>query len=792
MRYLSFIIIIYSLVAWGQNSGGKSPHNQLSHDCSSCHKSENWIVDREAMKFDHNRETRFPLTGVHLQTDCKGCHTTLKFNEADSRCSSCHLDIHKGTTGKNCEDCHSTDSWNIKNIIEIHEKSRFPLIGVHKEADCSSCHTQYNRLYFDPIKTECISCHMEDYNSTKVPDHKKAGFSTECLDCHSINARGWSANNFNHDFFPLIGGHNNLSCYSCHSRDTFSGLVNDCYSCHKQDYEKVTSPNHLSNNFSRNCLDCHTIEKWSPANFDHNLTQFPLTGAHINKDCSSCHSSGYSSISTECISCHQTDYNLSANPPHQSLGIPTNCRECHITEPNWMPALFPIHNQFFPLTGRHALISNDCRTCHNGNYVNTPSTCYGCHQTDYTSTTNPNHVSAGFSKECETCHNSNGWVPSTFNHDAEYFPIYSGKHRSKWNSCSDCHTTQSNFSQFSCIDCHEHNKPEMDDEHRGISGYVYESSACFACHPRGEKEGGFNHSLTEFPLIGAHTGVNCSSCHTSGYAGTSKACIDCHTTAYNSAVNPNHRGIGLSTDCNSCHSSFAWIPSSFNHQTTAFILTGAHFNTDCSSCHTGITTGLSQECSSCHLADYQNAANPVHIGSVIPLSCEMCHTTNTGWAPASFPIHNNIYPLIGAHAAIASSCNSCHNGNYSNTPNDCYGCHSSDFNATINPRHLSTGFPTNCNLCHNQAGWVPSNFNHDGQYFPIYRGKHRNEWNTCSDCHTTQNNFTIFSCIHCHEHRESEMNKEHQGVQGYYWNSIACLSCHPDGEDRLMERIKSR
>jgi len=142
------------------------------------------------------------------------------------------------------------------------------------------------------------------------------------------------------------------------------------------------------------------------------------------------------------------------------------------------------------LVGAHALISSDCISCHNGDYNSTPNTCYGCHLTNYNNTTNPVHTSAGFNTECTTCHTQDTWTPSTFNHDGQYFPIYSGKHRGQWSLCSDCHTNSADFSVFSCIDCHEHNKTDTDDHHREVSGYSYLSSACYSCHPAGTAEGG--------------------------------------------------------------------------------------------------------------------------------------------------------------------------------------------------------------------------------------------------------------------------------------------------------------
>ena len=73
------------------------------------------------------------------------------------------------------------------------------------------------------------------------------------------------------------------------------------------------------------------------------------------------------------------------------------------------------------------------------------------------------------------------------NHDASFFPIYSGKHRGKWASCSTCHTVQNNFAQFSCFGCHPHSdQNETDNNHQGEPGYIYDSQACYNCHPQGE------------------------------------------------------------------------------------------------------------------------------------------------------------------------------------------------------------------------------------------------------------------------------------------------------------------
>ena len=47
----------------------------------------------------------------------------------------------------------------------------------------------------------------------------------------------------------------------------------------------------------------------------------------------------------------------------------------------------------------------------------------------------------------------------------------------------------------------------------------------------------------------------------------------------------------------------------------------------------------------------------------------------------------------------------------------------------------------------------------------------------------TNTNYNAFSCTHCHEHNQSRMNSEHQGENGYSWQSSACYNCHPDGQE---------
>ncbi|PJF38996.1 MAG: hypothetical protein CUN54_09655, partial [Phototrophicales bacterium] len=157
-----------------------------------------------------------------------------------------------------------------------------------------------------------------------------------------------------------------------------------------------------------------------------------------------------------------------------------------------------------------------------------------------------------------------------------------------------------------------------------------------------------------------------------------------------------------------------WTPSTFNHN-DYWVLDGAHATiaNDCNLCHNGNYNNTPNTCDGCHMDNYNGTTNPNHASLGLPTTCETCHTTDPGWSPATFPIHDDFWVLNGAHANIANNCVDCHNGNYNNTPNTCDGCHMDDYNGTTNPNHAAAQFPVTCQDCHTEDGWTPSTFNHN-------------------------------------------------------------------------------
>jgi hypothetical protein len=476
---LPIVILIGSIIL--SRTESQNPHGQLKWDCQDCHTADSWTKMKESPKFDH-AETGFPLGGAHATAQCIGCHKTPVFSHVATECSDCHSDHHKGQLGTQCQNCHTPRDWkNRREVLSTHIQRGFPLAGAHATADCEMCHTGAAQQQFAGTSTNCFDCHTSEFTSAANPNHVQNNFDHDCTKCHSSSS--WNPARFDHALtsFPLTGQHQTVACITCHPA-TFAGTTSDCYTCHQTDFAATTSPNHAQSAFSHDCLLCHTTNGWTPSSFNHSTTTFPLTGKHQTTTCLSCHPTTYAGTTTDCYTCHQTAFTATTNPNHTQANFGHDCVSCHTTN-GWTPSSFNHSTTSFALTGKHQ--TTNCISCHPTTYAGTAATCDACHQTNFNATTNPNHTSAGFSTDCVSCHNTSAWDPSTWDHDAQNFPIYSGAHDGQWADCATCHTNPATYADFTCFTCHRHNQTDTDNNHSQVNGYAYTSSACYTCHPRG-------------------------------------------------------------------------------------------------------------------------------------------------------------------------------------------------------------------------------------------------------------------------------------------------------------------
>ena len=310
MRNLSQIVaalLIMSAFLFGQ----KSPHGEkFNMKCSNFHKTDNWKVDLQNVKFDHSN-TGFSLVGQHKTIRCGLCHKQLKFSGTPKKCADCHKDVHQNSVGFDCARCHTPNVWVVTNIMGIHENGRFPLSGAHQTVDCYQCHKTESQLNFEPIGVDCFQCHKAQYFATNNPNHIQLGLGTNCEECHSLFTSSWGSAGFVHGFFPLRGGHAISDCSVCHAANTYKGLDPDCNSCHNANYLSTTNPNHISVQFSTDCAFCHSIDGWRPADYkEHDALYFKIySGTHEGEwdVCSDCHTSPSNYSTYSCLKCHDSN-----------------------------------------------------------------------------------------------------------------------------------------------------------------------------------------------------------------------------------------------------------------------------------------------------------------------------------------------------------------------------------------------------------------------------------------------------------------------------------------------------
>ena len=160
------------------------------------------------------------------------------------------------------------------------------------------------------------------------------------------------------------------------------------------------------------------------------------------------------------------------------------------------------------------------------------------------------------SMNCYQCHPT-GQKGEFREHDSQYFPIYTGTHQNKWDTCKTCHVDPANRKVFTCVDCHEHTQTRMDPVHQGIPGYSFNSLDCYQCHPTGKKGQFRDHDNLYFPIYsGPHKGKwdSCRTCH--NVPGNSKifTCLVCHQHS-RSKMDDKHLGKvnGYQYDSNACY-----------------------------------------------------------------------------------------------------------------------------------------------------------------------------------------------------------------------------------------------
>ncbi len=488
---------------------------------------------------------------------------------------------------------------NVESLVMPGE-----VISGHAEAepDCSSCHKRFNRSEQNAL---CIACHEDVGNDIagetgfhgKFDDAK----GSECASCHtdhegrSADIVALNEDTFDHTFtdFDLLGKHAEAECTGCHQpSERYRDAPGDCIGCHLED-------NIHDESLGTECVGCHNETDWLDVSFDHDTTDYPLIGSHLETSCVDCHEDkSFLFTSVTCFGCHADDDVHEGRSGEQ-------CDNCH-NPTSWTDSSFDhARDTNFVLDGNHALLT--CDDCHDDDPFDDEleAECVGCHLED-------DDHGGHHGTDCAGCHTSDEWPAVHFVHNAATDFELHGSHETV--ACDDCHVEPIYETPpgTTCASCHLEDEP-----HDGKQG-----DRCNDCHSEEswQETPFFAHDLTRFPLLGEHDNLECESCHeTRVFAGTNSACIDCHVEE------DPHEG-RFADSCGGCHNPVAWDLWLFDHNIqTDFILNGAHVDVACDDCHRSSLVSMQNmgnSCADCHRAD------DIHDGEFGP-DCGRCHSDST-------------------------------------------------------------------------------------------------------------------------------------------------------------------
>ncbi|MCP4416504.1 MAG: hypothetical protein GY805_07775 [Chloroflexi bacterium] len=419
--------------------------------------------------------------------------------------------------------------------------------------DCSQCHEPFQRLQ----SSLCEACHENIAVEREVDSlHGRLPDVDQCSNCHlehlgkEYDLKTAAVANFDHNLTNFSLAHHDVNsitlemvCADCHAEEgSYTILDSTCADCHREEDAQFMIAHDKA--YGAKCLACHDgQDRMSDFTLEQHAEIFPLSGAHENTSCESCHVGGvFKDTPQECVACH-------AEPARHQAMFGSDCGSCHTTTV-WQPASFDgalfDHEQSSNFSlARHVTNFDgsefNCTTCHTvpEPLQMTDASCQDCHATavpDFMST----HT-ALFGLACQDCHDGlDSMIP--FDH-ANVWPL-AGQHAVA--DCTACHADYLfQGTPQECVACHA--EPEI---HFGIFG-----SDCANCHTA---EAWLPAQLRQhtFPLNHAEQGaLECTVCHTSS-SYTAYDCTTCHEHAMEK-VFKDHDELNITQDelfaCTACH-----------------------------------------------------------------------------------------------------------------------------------------------------------------------------------------------------------------------------------------------
>jgi len=673
---------------------------------------------------------------------------------------------HPAKTAGDCSVCHTTTpTFNTNQTQGAKPSNHIPTTVT----TCATCHTTpgnyaaYSVTATHSGVTTCKNCHGSTVNTTfagttpivTTPSNHIPISTLDCngSGCHTtanVNPGGFKIGTASLTAPTLtVAGHTTIkaavaTCTTCHEQGvTFMGMMVGTSGAWGDDRPMLYDKAHPAAS-SGDCSGCHTTTPTFATNQSGSAAK-PANHIPTTAACGQCHTTagnytlyvmgatGHKGITTNCAQCHAyglSFYNMAPptlkQPPSGATGhIPSNppngtmviaCELCH------SPTVF---TAFSGTVMKHAYTTSiECDACHekgltwktNGNLWTRP----GNHHVGV----NCNGAPAGSTTGSGGCHSTRDKSVIRMPTTPRVSPTTTTTTTTKPSSTGTTTTAAPRVGKVF----------PGDAASRAASAPTAASSA--APSTVGDVLARANTTLT--------TGATPPTAPFSHTTVTGTACVTCHAAANGTGKPASH--IATSNNCQSCHTTLAWLPVTRVDHTQVI--------GKCASCHNGqIATGKSS--------------------SHIPTSaaCDTCHTS-IAWTPARFDhaavtphtcttCHNSVV-AIGmprAHIPTTQQCDACHGTlrwspvkiDHSHLTASCVSCHNNAGAIGLSPGHLRTQL--DCARCHSYPDWSVINFRHISVAYP---GTHHAAL-VCTSCHTSNTDQVPYpsaadagTCAGCH------------------------------------------
>ena len=385
-------------------------------------------------------------------------------------------------------------------------------------------------------------------------------------------------------------------------------------------------------------------------------------------------------------------------------------------------------------------------------------------------------------------------------------------------SCGSCHGGWFGDMTSACSSCHDEIAEQLESK-QGLHGVQHPELAarCQTCHS--EHHGAafpivnaqsfamagvpdveaFDHGLVGYEMSGRHLELGCAECHQNAdapslaedehrYLGLSKDCSSCHDDAHDGK---------MQVGCAQCHTQTDWNQLHAPSHDRVLPLEGGHGALDCSECHKEdsdldldviggrFRRAYKQNCLQCHHSPHKEeviAAVGAAEKRSPESSCELCHEADhesfdderlTRTVTSARHAHTG-FRLDEPHAD--QSCDACHG-------NAQHGDVRFSADTSFAERHPGRS-PTDCNACHDDV--------HNGEFDDSPLAPEG-----CTDCHATTHfaphAFTVAmheetSFALTHSHRETDCHACHEAVGDntipiFSQAPARCDGCHSDAHD---------